>query len=134
MYPCKKNVRIFRPSFIPAIAWLIISTILLTLPGSTLPKESWLDNLYIDKWVHISMFLIMTVTWCRAWLTRETDPVKLKRIFLWIAAASAGFGIVMEFVQLFWIPNRAFEVKDILADTLGSLLGLALSARWYIKK
>lgn len=127
-------MKLFRPSFFPAIAWLIISTVLLTLPGSTLPKESWLDNLYIDKWVHISMFLIMTGLWCRAWLSRESDPGKLKRAFLLIAAASAGYGIIMEFVQLFWIPNRAFEVKDILSDTLGSLIGLALSHRRYIKK
>ncbi len=80
------------------------------------------------------MFLIMTAAWCRGWLTKENDPVKLKRVFLYIAAASAGYGIVMEFVQLFWIPNRAFELKDILADTLGSLIGLSLSSRWYIKK
>jgi VanZ family protein len=80
------------------------------------------------------MFLIMTAAWCRGWLTKESDPAKLKRAFMYIAAASAAYGIAMEFVQLFWIPNRAFELKDILADTLGSLIGLSLSSRWYIKK
>ena len=127
-------MKIFRPSFLPAVLWLIISTILLCLPGSAFPKESWLDNLYIDKWVHITMFTLLTGSWCRGWLTREKDPGRLKTIFGYIALCAAGFGIMMEFVQLFWIPNRSFELKDIGADSLGSLLGLYLSRRWYIKK
>jgi VanZ family protein len=32
-------------------------------------------------------------------------------------------------VQKFFIPNRSFDVKDILADGLGCVIGLFVSAR-----
>jgi VanZ family protein len=30
----------------------------------------------------------------------------------------------MEFVQENWIPNRSFDLLDILADTIGSIVGV----------
>ncbi|MGZ8557770.1 MAG: hypothetical protein ACXWWC_05535, partial [Chitinophagaceae bacterium] len=51
--------------FLPAIGWFIISVILLTLPGSAFPDDGWLDKLWLDKWVHVGMFAIMTILFCR---------------------------------------------------------------------
>ncbi len=39
----------------------------------------------------------------------------------------------MELVQKYFIPNRSFDLKDILADGLGCVIGLLISGR-YIKK
>ena len=36
-------------AFIPAIAWFITSFILLTLPGSDIPKYNFLEKIYFDK-------------------------------------------------------------------------------------
>ena len=44
------------------------------------------------------------------------------------------YGIVMEFVQKFFIPNRSFDIGDIAADGVGCILGVLLSVRLYIKK
>jgi VanZ family protein len=43
------------------------------------------------------------------------------------------YGIGMELVQKYLIPNRSFDLKDILADGLGCGIGLLISGR-YIKK
>jgi len=48
-----------KPSFLFPLLWLIISTLLLTIPGSSFPKENWLEKIWFDKWVHIGMFAIM---------------------------------------------------------------------------
>jgi VanZ family protein len=40
----------------------------------------------------------------------------------------------MEFVQHYFIPNRSFDLGDIIADGAGSGLGGFLSVRLYIKK
>lgn len=40
-----------------------------------------------------------------------------------IAAVCISYGILMELVQKYWIPNRSFELQDILADTAGCMLG-----------
>jgi len=117
-----------------AVSWFIISAILLTLPGSAIPKEDWLGKIWIDKWVHIGMFSIMVFLWCKTVLKMDTENKKLKIIFFFIAEICLGYGIGMEFVQKYFIPNRSFDVGDIIADAIGCSIGLAYSMRRYIKK
>jgi VanZ family protein len=38
----------------------------------------------------------------------------------------------MEFVQENFIPNRSFDVGDIIADLAGSLIGYLIT-HWYIR-
>jgi hypothetical protein len=121
-------------NLILAIGWLIISIFLLTIPGSSFPKENWLDKLWVDKWVHIAMFAIMVWLWCRAIPAAQYSASRLRNIFLGIAIASFAFGIGMEFVQRYLVVNRSFDIGDIVADGLGALAGLIFSRRQYIKK
>jgi VanZ family protein len=34
-----------------------------------------------------------------------------------------GYSIMVEFIQLLFIPGRSFDLMDILADALGCLIG-----------
>jgi len=114
-----------------AVAWLIITTVLLCLPGSAFPKEHWFDKIWFDKWAHIGLFAIMVFLWCRA-ITNIVD--KKPKLFVQIALYFFLYGIVMEFVQRYFIPNRSFDLGDVIADGVGSVAGLFLSVRVYIKK
>jgi VanZ family protein len=122
-----------RPSFIPLICWFIISTILLTLPGSAFPQENWLGKIWFDKWVHIGMFAIMV--WLGCWATHKKypDTRKLRTVFMWIGLASLLYGIGMEFIQKYCITNRSFDEGDIVADTIGCTVGVLYSIKRYIK-
>lgn len=122
-----------KPSFIPLICWFIISTILLTLPGTAFPKENWLAKIWFDKWVHIGMFAIMAFLGCWAMLKRYTDVEKLRTAFVWIGSACLFYGIGMEFVQRFFIINRSFDNGDIVADTIGCTVGVLYSMKKYTK-
>jgi len=115
---------------LPALTWVIIVTVLLCIPGSALPKENWFGKIWLDKWVHIILFLIMVFLWCR-YLSRSAG--KNVRYFRQIAIYFFLYGIAMELVQKYFIPNRSFDLKDILADGAGCILGLFFSGR-YIKK
>jgi hypothetical protein len=79
------------------------------MPGSKIPKESWLDNIGADKVVHVVMFSILTFLWCAAVIK------KTKYVFLMIAAFCLAYGIAMEFVQRDLIANRGFDVWDRLS-------------------
>src|SRR3954454_5356595 len=50
-------------SFLPAFIWLIITFILLVLPGSDIPKAPIFNLVYFDKWVHIGMFGVLMLLW-----------------------------------------------------------------------
>jgi VanZ family protein len=122
-----------RPSFTPALLWSVIVTVLLTLPGSAFPSENWLSKIWFDKWVHIGLFSIIVVMWCWAMLRKNYNKQRLKNIFILIALVWFAYGIGMEFVQKYFIPNRSFDVGDIIADGVGCLLGLVYSLKRYIK-
>ena len=119
---------------IPALVWIIISTILLTLPGSAFPKENWLNKIGFDKWVHIAMFGIMVILFCWAIYKSKIATERKRGLFIWTAFACIVYGIAMEFVQQNFIPNRSFDVYDIVADAAGSVIGVVFSIRRFIKK
>jgi VanZ family protein len=120
--------------FLPAITWLIITTVLLTLPGSSFPKEDWLDKIWFDKWVHIGLFIIMTLLWNWGIYKNTKNSEDLKRIFWIMGSVWLLYGIGMEFIQHYLIPNRSFDWGDIIADAAGCLIGLVFTSRKYIKK
>ncbi len=80
------------------------------------------------------MFSIMVILWCRAMVRSYKEAENLKMIFLWMAILWLLYGIGIEFVQEYFIPNRSFDAGDIAADAGGCVLGLFFSRVRYIKK
>ena len=101
-----------------AVGWFVFTTILLCVPGKKLPKISWIHLIpQYDKIIHICLFGILSFLCCKS--------SKLK--FFWlIALLCSVYGIIMEFVQDNWIPNRSFDNWDIVADTVGSFVAVAV--------
>lgn len=123
-----------RPSFYPAIGWLIITTVLLVLPGSAFPKQNWLTDIQIDKWVHIVLFAVMVILCCWGILVKIKAPHLRLKYFTGFALIAIAYGTGMEFVQKYFVANRSFDNGDIIADSIGSFAGLLFSWGRYIKK
>lgn len=119
--------------FFPSIAWFVFSTILLTLPGSAFPQENWLSWIWFDKWVHIGMFGIMTLLLCRGFFKKKIAVETHTQFFIMSGFLCLGYGVAMEFVQKYYIPNRSFDIGDIIADGVGCLLGVVVSLKFYKK-
>lgn len=117
------SVRLRFASFIPAIIWWGITFWLLTLPGSKVPAYPWMEYLAADKWAHVFIFAVFCIAFCWPFKNTIISRVTRKRWFLAIALIGCGYGIAMEFVQKYYVINRAFELGDILADTIGCAVG-----------
>src|SRR5690349_13553587 len=120
----------------PALAWLIITIILLVMPGSDVPTLPFLDLVYFDKWVHIGMFGVLTFLWSFTFLKTELIA---KRMFVIITIVSILYGVMMEFVQKYFAFERDFDLLDMVADSIGSILAfiwLTYLLKWkkYYKK
>jgi VanZ family protein len=118
-----------KPSILPGLGWLFISSVLLTLPGSSFPTENWLDKIWFDKWVHIGLFGILVFLFCWG-LQKKYSGAKLNKIFSIIAVLALVYGIIMEFVQRYFIPYRSFDTGDIIADAIGCFAGWWLALKW----
>ncbi len=132
---CFSNfIELVFKQFLPAIAWFIISLILLCLPGSAIPKYSWLALIHADKWIHIALFGILCILFSFPFRKSSLSNQSIGRIFLLITALGILYGTAMEFVQEKWIPNRSFEVLDIVADSTGCILAVLYSFRNFLRK
>lgn len=117
-----------------AVGWFVICTVLLTLPGSAFPEENWLNKIWFDKWVHIGLFSVLVFLWCLAISAEKKIFKSVQQLFVWVTLGGCVYGIVMEYVQKYFIPNRSFDIGDIIADTIGSIVGLVVATKLLVKK
>ena len=111
-----------------AILWGVVVTVLLCIPGNNLP-ESDLDKIpFFDKYVHVVLFAILTCLWCQAFFNVNNQN-SASRIDFKVATGVTVYGIVMEFVQKYFVVMRSFDIIDILADAVGVLIGALIFRR-----
>ncbi|MGZ8538914.1 MAG: VanZ family protein [Flavisolibacter sp.] len=117
--------KLFR-SRILAVSFLIIITFLFCLPGSAFPKDNWLTGIGLDKIVHVSFFATLLFLWRTAF-----DQVH-RNITTFLLVFAVIYGFLIEIIQSAWVPNRSFEIYDVVADAGGSVLGIVVW--WWVYK
>jgi hypothetical protein len=110
--------------FIPGIAWFFLILVLICLPGSKIPPvETWLNDIYFDKWVHAGLFAMLVFLFIYPMYKKMILPLRVKRNWaIKIAIAAVIWGLTTEFIQKFFIPGRSFDIYDLAADTTGILV------------
>ena len=109
-----------------AVSFLIIITFLFCLPGSAFPKENWLTRISFYKIVHVSFFAALLFLW------RTAFDQAFKNITAILLVLAFVYGLLIEIIQSKWVPNRSFDVYDIVADAGGSILGIFVW--WWVYK
>ena len=112
---------------IAAVTWFLIMTILFLLPGSSFPRESWLDTLRVDKLAHVGLFAVLVFLCYSAFYPTPLRPLLLTIIL------STIYGLMIEVIQGLWIANRSFDFLDLAADTMGGFAGFFVWLRVYKK-
>ena len=105
------------------LAWTLFMEVLFFLPGSSFPDAGAFKIPNLDKIVHICLFGAFVSLWCYYFYRRDKSPGTLKIIFFWIYFLAIFNGILVEYIQFYYIPGRSFDKADIIADMLGA--GLA---------
>jgi VanZ family protein len=117
----------------PALLWTIFIFILLVVPGKMLPDENQMAIPGLDKYIHVILFGSFVFLWGFYYAAKQKYPVQSNRRFILILVIACLYGTGMEFVQKYFIPNRDFDIYDILADTLGAIIGF-LIVRMTVKR
>ena len=109
--------------FLPGIAWFFILAILTLMPGSDVPKVSWLDNIKnFDKIVHAGLFGGLTFFFFLPYFKSGISFRQKINSLIRISLAAIVWGITVEFLQRFYIPGRDFDLLDWAADSAGVLI------------
>jgi VanZ like family len=106
--------------------WTLMIIMLLCIPGNKIPGDGLFGIEHLDKIVHFFLFGFQILFWgIRLW-AKQTIRARWREKFFFLLVVILLFGVVMEFVQLYFIPNRSFDRWDIVADSLGALAAYAL--------
>ena len=75
----------------------------------------------------------MVIVWFLALRKRYSRAIE-RQLLISVVLASMVYGVVMEFVQMYFVSNRSFDLWDIVADATGCLAGYIFCLVRYIKK
>lgn len=110
-----------------AVVWLIILTFGMLTPGEKIPEVYLFD--FQDKAVHLILFFIQAYLWTGVGIKK--GQINYKNPAIWRNFLLFGMfcGLGFEFAQQF-IPNRSFEVMDMIANAIGAGFGFLGYLKW----
>lgn len=114
-----------------AVLWTIVITVLSLISSSGVPSVRKIPN--IDKLVHFIFYFFFTVTWYLCFNTRDSDRLNKKVLFVSCIVAFF-YGVTMEVFQELYTTSRSGDVKDVIANTIGSISAVPLLIGYYTWK
>ena len=113
-------VQLSRKLIVP-LGWTIFTQILVSIPGKFLSGQGLLSIPHLDKVAHVILFAGLSIAWVIFYHFRK--PASKKYAPLIILLLLSIYGVAIEYYQLNLIPNRSFDVGDIVADICGAVCG-----------
>lgn len=99
-----------------AIIAHISATVAMLWPSPDLPD---IDVPMADKWAHFLVFGVLYFLWAFA--------LSKSAIIQWtwrLALVLLFYGIIIEVIQQYWYVSRTGDLMDVVANSIGILLGL----------
>lgn len=100
-----------------AIIWTILTLYLSLLSAKSMSSLNLWKITGLDKLGHAAFYMLFSLLWSMA-IARNKD----RR--LWILMIAIFFGIMMETGQYLMMNGRSFEVLDIVANSVGAMVGM----------
>ena len=100
-----------------AITAQIVVTVALLWPALDLPQT---DVPMADKWAHFLVFSVLFYLWAQALSVKN----QIRRLSVKLVIALIFYGTIIEVIQDSWSISRTGDFMDVLANTIGILMGL----------
>lgn len=121
--------------FLPGIIWFFIIIVLLLLPSRDLPSTGgWFKDLPTDKVVHFGIFGTLTFLFLRPAPFLNFSKRNKEIYLILIVIISSFWGIITEYLQESLTTDRAFDLLDWVADSVGSVAAYLFYKFWYSKR
>ncbi|HEY0679964.1 MAG TPA: VanZ family protein [Chitinophagaceae bacterium] len=113
------------------LGWTLLTQLLLSIPGSLFRGPGFFRIPHLDKIAHLILFGGLTFFWILFYYYRHgTEKKSLAWMIILLVSL---YGIAIEFFQFNFIPNRSFDIWDIVADICGAICGY-LATIWILKR
>lgn len=94
----------------------------------------WMHYIHLDKIGHFALYFIFCITLLFGFYKHSRSDNSLSRSqFIAAIIISILYGIGIELLQASYFETRQFELLDILANSIGAMLGAIIFKRLLIK-
>jgi VanZ family protein len=109
-----------------AILYTIVLIVVSLISLNGLPS---LGSSFDDKIYHVIAYMILAILWIFYF-----KPFKTIYIVLLVCFASVLLGYILELLQYLVNPNRTYDTFDLIANTIGVLIGTFIAVKINIHK
>ena len=113
------------------LLWVLFILFLCGIPGSDIPHFNWLDFLSIDKLAHATVFAILVILGVRGLSKQYAVQGKRSNATLPVLLFALAYSPLTEWLQDIAFIDRTAEFLDMLANWVGSFVGLWLYSRYF---
>ena len=110
----------------PSILWAAFILVICLMPGHDLPKVDIVD---FDKFVHISVYVLLSLLTYYGWTRQETFSYLHQHTFFKIVMLLASYGFAVEIMQELFTADRHYDIYDAIANAIGAVLGAVIARR-----
>ncbi len=101
------------------LLWSLFVLVVCLIPGNEIPSSPFINIPQFDKIVHFFFYFILSFLFLFS-LGKPLNSFNYLASILYCLV----LGVFIEFIQHYYIPNREGDIFDVLANFIGSLVGL----------
>ena len=106
----------------PALVWALLIAFLCGMPGTSVPHVSWLEFLSFDKFVHASLFFVLTTLSYKGIYTKyNVEYLSTEPVYFCALLMSIAYGGVLELLQSTIFVARSADIYDFFANSIGAV-------------
>ncbi len=104
--------------------WALGIFIIISLPGSSIPKSRFLNIENIDKVIHFLLFFVFSLLLSFGFFRQQVLENAQKHYVVYTLVISIFYGALTEFFQAVMLPSRFGNFWDFLANSAGAISGI----------
>ncbi|MBT6236616.1 MAG: VanZ family protein [Bacteroidetes bacterium] len=108
-------------AILPAVLWTLFIASSCLLPASAFKKFTFDSLSQLDKLIHLILYVVFVMLWALS--LKRVLTIKEKLVLLLVSVA---YGVLIEVLQSAMALGRAYDIDDIIANTVGCFLGILL--------
>ncbi|MDB4107569.1 VanZ family protein [Bacteroidia bacterium] len=109
-------------AYIPAGIWTAFIASSCLLPASAFNEFSFDSIFELDKLIHLTLYFVLIILWSLAIGKQSLENKKKLSLLLYVVL----FGVIIEVLQSSMSLGRHYDIEDIIANTIGSIIGVLL--------
>ncbi len=108
------------------LAWTLLILLVCLMPGDNVPNSSFLSFKGADKLIHFILYLVLFILIGKGLVNYFKPSYSSNRIIVISFLYCLFLGIGVEFIQSVFVAGRLGDVFDVLANSIGSFIGVLI--------